>query len=384
MNILFDFITPQHFIGGAGEYVRKVFYTLQTYINENHLNCTLYGAIDTSINKFAYSDLCPKYLAQKNVTPVDINGRSLQSIIVEKKIDRVFIGALQYWIKYDVNDVSIPIVCVVHDLCDEEYQENRLIDLEKSTELLPYILYKIRIKIRKPRRIVKDKLLIEKIGKNESSRLVTVSEFSRQSLCYHFSIERNKVEVLYSPERTYILKDTIFNETLRDIIDSKKKYYLLLSANRKKKNAQSAIRAFKRYIETKRDDAWLVTVGGGTCMCARQIVLPYLDESDLTHALANCYALVFPSIFEGFGYPPVEAMRFGKPILHSNVTSIPEIVGPRQISFSPFYSSDIYSAFMKLNGSNYEVYSKESKLRYAKVSNRQKEDLKKLIEYITE
>lgn len=384
MNILFDFITPQHFVGGAGEYTRKVFFSLFERIKENQCQIKVLGLYDSGLNNSPYPDLSPENLRLFGVEPIDVKGKGLKEVVSSNCIDKIFIGAGQYWTKYDLSDIPCPIVCVIHDLCDEEYYENRLIDLEKSTELLPYIFYRLRRRFRKPRRLLADRTLIDAVSQHTDSRLITVSEFSRLCLHYHFNLEEDKVIVLYSPERISQKKDTIENDILRSVIKDKKKYFLLLSADRKKKNAKSALRAFRRYVENCGDDAWIVTVGAKSSQFDRQIVLPYLCESDLSYAMANCYALVFPSIFEGFGYPPVEAMKHGKPILHSNVTSIPEIVGDGQISFSPFYSSDIYSAFTVLTDINYKIYSDNAIIRYQELLTRQKKDLQHLLDLILE
>lgn len=384
MNILFDFITPQHFVGGAGEYTRRVFFSLLERIKENPHGVKIFGVYDSRLHYSSYPELSPKNLRQLGVNSIDVKGKSLKEIVSSNSIDKIFIGAGQYWTEYDLTDVSCPMVCVVHDLCDEEYYENRLIDLEKSIDIIPYILYRLRRKIKKPRRLLSNRTLVDAVSHHAKSRLITVSEYSRLCIRYHFNLESDKIIVLYSPERISQKKDRIENDVLRSVVETGKRYFLLLSADRKKKNAMSALRAFCRYIENSGEDAWIVTVGAKTAQFNRQIVLPYLSESDLSHAMENCYALIFPSIFEGFGYPPVEAMKHGKPILHSNVTSIPEIVGDGQISFSPFYSSDIYSAFTVLTDINYKIYSDNAIIRYQELLTRQKKDLQHLLDLILE
>jgi glycosyltransferase involved in cell wall biosynthesis len=61
----------------------------------------------------------------------------------------------------------------------------------------------------------------------------------------------------------------------------------------------------------------------------------YLSDHDFSILLNTCYALIFPSLYEGFGMPLVEAMACGKPILCSNVTSLPEIGGDAALYFNP-------------------------------------------------
>lgn len=110
--------------------------------------------------------------------------------------------------------------------------------------------------------------------------------------------------------------------------------------------------------------------------------LDFLSDSDLSAAMEHCYALVYPSYFEGFGYPPLEAMKYGRPVLCSNTTSMPEILGDAPIYFSPLYESAIFKAFCDLSEDNYAYYSNKSKERYDLVSKRQNEDLQKLVQLI--
>jgi len=81
----------------------------------------------------------------------------------------------------------------------------------------------------------------------------------------------------------------------------------------------------------------------------KDIVMPgYVDDSALQWLYQNCYAMVYPSLFEGFGLPVLEAMSLGAPVISSNVTSIPEIVGDAGILVNPFDEGEIFGAMSKL------------------------------------
>ena len=92
--------------------------------------------------------------------------------------------------------------------------------------------------------------------------------------------------------------------------------------------------------------------------------------------------MIYPSLFEGFGYPPLEAMKYGKPVLSSNVCSMPEILGDAPIYFSPFYESAIFNALLELKDSNYSNYSNKSYKRYCEVHEIQERDLRDLVNMI--
>jgi len=76
--------------------------------------------------------------------------------------------------------------------------------------------------------------------------------------------------------------------------------------------------------------------------------LGYLNEEDLSAVWAQAHFLIFPSLFEGFGIPLVEAMMYGKPILASNVTSIPEVAGEAALYFDPRKPDEIVEAMRQI------------------------------------
>lgn len=387
-NILFDLYTPQLCKGGAAEYIRKVFFALASEIESHSYNVNLFALVDNSIG-FNYQDLSPVCLNEMGVTIVDIHGKTLGAVIDENKIDKVFIGAAQYWgMHLDVSNIKCPVVCVIHDLMDEEFAISNMREYMLLDNPYKYIHFKCGEIWRKlNRRCVGVKRMapiMDLYNRNPKCHFVVVSQYSLNTLQYHFDVNPERVSVLYSPERISVVDDTIQDVALQKLCESGKKYYLMLNANRFMKNPEKVISAFKRYVETSKNDEYLVTVGYRKSLYDRHIVLSYLSESDLSHVIRNSYALIFPSIFEGFGYPPLEAMRFGKPVLASNVTSMPEILGNAPIYFSPIYESDIFRALNMLNESNYKLYSEKSANRYKEIVETQHNDIAGLIQLILE
>ena len=79
------------------------------------------------------------------------------------------------------------------------------------------------------------------------------------------------------------------------------------------------------------------------------IVLPgYLSEEEFSALLSSCRALIFPSLYEGFGMPVLEAMSFGKPVLCSNVTSLPEVAAGAALYFDPRNPEAIQTAIARI------------------------------------
>ena len=386
MRVLFDIKTTQKFVGGASEYIRKVFYTLLDYSKDQNKQITIVGLVDSSINNFAYLDLSPKSLLEKGVEVVDLADASLEKIVKEKQIDRIFIGCGQAWKSLDLNTVKCPIICVIHDLWSEEFHSNHLMEflLLNNYSNLKYNLHRLKQMFQKDSAEDGVREMMRCLSSNPCARIITVSNYSKTSIKYNYGFPEDRISVLYAPKRISKIENVINNPDLNDLLVEGKKFYLMVSTDRITKNADKAIRAFKKFIEHTGNDAFLVTVGyKKKKLFAQQIILPYLSESDLAYAMEGCYAFVYPSIIEGFGYPPVEAMAAGKPILCSNVTSIPEITGDASIQFSPFYESDIFKALTSLNDDNYLHYQEASRERFKIVNKRQEEDLCKLVELLT-
>lgn len=385
MRILFDLITLQNFVGGSAEYTRKVFSEL---IYRNY-SCSgggeIFGIIDSKKRDVVYGEFSYETMTSQGITVCDISKCSLAEIVRENKIDKIFIGCGQYWMRYDLSGVDCPIICVIHDLWEDEFRVNKINDylLKTTMSRQRYLLHLVKSCFDHDNSHQQLDKLINAINRNNSSKIVTVSEYSKYSLIYNYHIRTDKVVVLYSPERIFEKKGTIVNPILEDIINKKKKFYLMVSTDRYSKNAEKAIRSFKTYSEYNDKEALLVTVGyKKEKRFHNHVILPLLSESDLLYAYENCYAFIYSSMIEGFGYPPIEAIAAGKPILCSNVTSIPEISGEAAIYFSPFYETDIYMALAKLTDDNYNSYREKARLRYEEIKTRQNVDLNNLVQMI--
>jgi glycosyltransferase involved in cell wall biosynthesis len=78
--------------------------------------------------------------------------------------------------------------------------------------------------------------------------------------------------------------------------------------------------------------------------------LGYLPDDQLTAVWKGCSFLIFPSLYEGFGIPVLEAMQFGKPVLCSNVTSLPEVAGDAALYFDPRKPAEIVHCLERIIG----------------------------------
>ncbi len=129
-------------------------------------------------------------------------------------------------------------------------------------------------------------------------------------------------------------------------------YFLTVSNPQPRKNLPFLIRAFSQLLREQSEvDANLVLVGSrklgwmnqelesAVTECpelqGRIIFTGYVDESDLAAIYSGASAFVFPSLHEGFGLPPLEAMACGVPVISSNTSSLPEVVGDAGVLIDP-------------------------------------------------
>jgi glycosyltransferase involved in cell wall biosynthesis len=160
------------------------------------------------------------------------------------------------------------------------------------------------------------------------------------------------IEILgLAPEKitvTYNAADTFSEPPYKD--NSRGKYLLAVSSLNPRKNFKVIIEAFS---EIHDDDLQLFIVGGKHSIfnnsdsnqinenSDRVMWLGYVDDDQLSSLYANALAFVYPSLYEGFGLPPLEAMSLGCPVIVSNLTSLPEVCGDAALYIDPFDPSDV-------------------------------------------
>jgi glycosyltransferase involved in cell wall biosynthesis len=78
-------------------------------------------------------------------------------------------------------------------------------------------------------------------------------------------------------------------------------------------------------------------------------MLPYVSSVDLKKIFQNAFAFIYPSLNEGFGYPPLMAMGFHVPVIASSSTSIPEVCGAAALYFDPISTNDLSNRILQIN-----------------------------------
>ena len=220
---------------------------------------------------------------------------------------------------------------------------------------------------------------------------ITVSEHSRASIKSFFpELLDKEIPVFYSPMLEYepagFLPPAV----------KAKKYFLLTSGARWEKNNLRAVKAFDELVTMMRStnhlfDMKLVITGATNVKVYRKhvrnkdafVFLGYVESKELEFLHKNAYAFIFPSLNEGFGYPPVQSMRYGVPVAASGTTSVPEVCENAVLYFDPYSVSEIKNRMIQLLDSNiYAMYASRGVVRYAEVHKRQQEDLEKAVAFV--
>lgn len=216
-------------------------------------------------------------------------------------------------------------------------------------------------------------------------QLITVSEHSRAAMMAYFPQCKKDIKVFYSPNTSSKIPSH------KNV--SSEKYFLMVSGNRWEKNNLRAILAFDRLVSAgMADGIKAIVTGCKENMYEKKVknlgafeFLGYVDEKELESLYANAYCFVYPSLNEGFGYPPLEAMRYGVPVIASPLSSISELLEGGALYFNPFSIEEIMNRMiLVLKPERHDELAKAGFAKYQKIKERQDTDLDALIDYIYE
>lgn len=183
-----------------------------------------------------------------------------------------------------------------------------------------------------------------------ASKIVVTSHYTLGDLCNNFELSREKVAVIHlaADERFHTIEKTHVSTVLKRYgIDFP--YLLFVGEISRRKNLSGLLKAFKILkADGKILRRRLVIVGKKTTetdhvmkevtelgISGEVFFTGYIPDEDLPFIYNGADLFVFPSLYEGFGIPPLEAMRCGTPVVASNATSIPEVVGEGALLFDP-------------------------------------------------
>lgn len=374
-KILFDLTATQPFGNntrhGGGKYGEMVLLRML------QMKCNIVCYFDSKrwLNPKIKDDLL-----KNDVELFDINLCSIQDLVSRTKCDLVY-SALPQRALFKLKNCNV--YCTIHGLRRLELQTDPYFLLYKGQSWKSWIAYFAQLLSPKLYRKAMCKYKLSEWC-NSNIHLITVSNHSASSIKYFFPKLKDKtIPVFYSPSTSF---GQIHERKYSD------NFFLLVSGNRVEKNNLRAIRALDNLFSSGYLIGYKVKiVGANNEQIFRYKIknkenfefLGYVEDCKLEQLYHDAYALIYPSLNEGFGYPPLEAMQYGTPVLASPFTSITEICAGAALYSNPLSISEIATRIIYILDKNVrKKYSELSVERYLKISKKQEEDLNALVRYL--
>ncbi|MDJ0511040.1 MAG: glycosyltransferase family 1 protein [Crocosphaera sp.] len=225
-------------------------------------------------------------------------------------------------------------VVMVHDLIPLRFPK-------KTSPLTPYFKYYIP-------QVLK-----------QAEHIICNSQATAQDICNFFHIESKKITpILLAYDQ----------EHFKPLSSTKKAlnipYFIYLGRHDPHKNVNRIVKAFAKLKNNQQYQLWLTgpTDKRYTPKLIQQAkelgiekqlkILDYVEYKQLPIIINQALALVFPSLWEGFGFPVLEAMGCGTPVITSNISSLPEVAGDAALLINPYNLQEITAAMEKIANDN--------------------------------
>ncbi len=198
----------------------------------------------------------------------------------------------------------------------------------------------------------------------KATKIITVSEFTKQDIISTYKIDEQKIEVVYNGFENgqwSMVNDQSNIERNLSTIDYRLSkdipYFVFIGAVHPRKNVLGLLKSFEHLKTTFSHQHKLVIVGRKAWMndelenfyqqmkFKKDVIwIERIERNNLLMILQNSFALVYPSFFEGFGIPIIEAMSLGVPVITSNISSMPEVGGNAAVLVNPNHITEIADA----------------------------------------
>ena len=189
------------------------------------------------------------------------------------------------------------------------------------------------------------------ISAKRSDRILTVSEASKRDILHFFNVPPDKISVVYNAidERFWVEPDPEDAARVRERFQLDHGFVLYAGTIKPHKNLVRLIEAFAELRKGEFEELKLLIIGDeiSKLPALRRAVhshklhkhvrfLGFVPDDTLAVLYRLAAVFVFPSLYEGFGLPPLEAMASGTPVVTSNVSSLPEVAGDAAILVDPY------------------------------------------------
>ena len=193
-------------------------------------------------------------------------------------------------------------------------------------------------------------------------RIATVSEYSKKDIENTYGIDPSKIDVVYNGVNGEFNPVPVAEqENIRQRLTNGKPYFVFVGSLHPRKNIIRLLQAYEDFKKNSGKDVSMVIVGEAmwnnkdveaqiASMTYKKDVITTgrLEPSDLAKTIGSALAMTFVPLFEGFGIPALEAMKCGVPLIASNRTSLPEVVGKAAVLVNPESIEEITGAMLSV------------------------------------
>lgn len=397
MRLLYDLTatqpSPESKFHGGGAYGEVVFFKMLEYLDDFQMYC-IYDA------KSYINPGILKAIEEHKIPLFDINTKSIDSVIKDNAIDRAYSAMLNLNQNWPLDNVQV--YTTVHGLRTIEmpFEKTMLCYEHSLKQKIKDVLF---MTVAKDLYLKKMHTINGRIVRDSRIKTITISNHSLASI-HSFYPETREFDIpvfmtplppppSFSHSKQYVNKTDNPNQASIETLNLKEReYFLLTSAARWIKNTLRAVQAFDSLFSDGTALSYKVVVTGVTDSRIftkklknpdNFIFLDYVDRQLLQELTKKQYAFIYPSLNEGFGAPPIEAMQYGIPVAASGSSAIPETCGDAALYFDPYSVTEIKNRLVQLlNPKIYEEYAHKAEIRYKYLSERQEKDLVGLVEYI--
>ena len=346
-KIFIDAVSLLSSLTGIGRYTYEISKKLhelssssyELYFNYGYRSKELYGYFDKPSQKYQKTKMFQNF--RKKFTVI-------------KKLSRYYYKykVIFYRTTYDIyfqpsfipnqNIKAKRVICTIHDfsfLHDDWHPKERVEYLKKNINLA-----------------------------KKADHIITGSNFTKQEIIDYMQIPQDKISVIYHGVNHELYKPYPQNELqeTKAKFDLPKKFLLFVGSIEPRKNLLTLLRAYNLLTNEEKGELPLILVGfkGWSNQEIMQEIeknrdfiryLGFVSDSELAHIYNLATVFIYPSLYEGFGLPPLEAMACGTPVIVSSVASLPEVCGDAAIYVEPTDHIDIKNKIL--------VIAKDEKLR---------------------
>lgn len=335
MRVAFDQqIFENQVYGGISRYFSRLIENLAVYEDiEAKIFCPIY-------RNHYLSTLSKKLVSGMHVP--DIPKTNRLRLITNSIVTPVMIKKFQpdvvhetYYSDRPVNGLSSPRVITVYDMIHEKmphlYSNNPISKIKRKA--------------------------IER-----ADHVICISENTRNDLIEFFNIPSEEISVIYLGF-DHIFSDSFGTSNIGLNLKKEKPYILYVGSRRTYKNFPALVNAYSSSLWL-RNNFNIICFGGEKYsvmddeiirknkLTSEQVVYVSGEDVKLAAYYKNASVFVYPSLYEGFGIPPLEAMSAGCPVICSNTSSIPEVVGDAGEYFDPLSMNSIKTAIEKILSSD--------------------------------